>query len=153
MNFDLAQWLQGTENQIDALCQSFENDPYFLLRSHPLLRLSRPLRMQWQKSFELAQPPSVLNYHVVLSEKSWVIGSPQLLPDDVYMLSTMVYSSDSFKAVESWSPVCLRGINDAGFFYCYICFLDPHLCLILLSAQKDAFYELSAFKNRLVQVI
>lgn len=64
----------------------------------------------------------------------------------------MVHASTFFQTAESWTPICLPKFNSLGFLYCYVCFLGPQLSLLLLSAEKEAFFDLSEFKGRVVQV-
>ena len=70
---------------------------------------------------------------------------------DVQLLLNMIYASSSFQSAESWTPICLPKFNAQGFLHAYTCFIGPQLCLVLLSGQKEAFFELSDFKSRFVE--
>ena len=71
---------------------------------------------------------------------------------------------------ENWIPLCLPGFNNTGYVYMYVSFLHlddkgnevkesdqqkgivDHVAIILISANKEAFFELQAMKNNLVEV-
>eukprot|EP01133_Synstelium_polycarpum_P000172 gene172-205_t len=52
---------------------------------------------------------------------------------------------------EAWTPICLPNFNDAGFLHLYICYIFPDVCLLLFSAEAEAFYHLSSCKNAIVK--
>ena len=72
----------------------------------------------------------------------------------------MVNSSTSFKsAPESWMPICLPKFNDKGFLHAYVSYITPtypgpasDLCLVLVSSDRDKFFELSQCKQLILQV-
>jgi hypothetical protein len=72
----------------------------------------------------------------------------------------MVNSSTSFKsAPESWLPICLPKFTDKGFLHAYISFPIPsypgpasNLCIVLVSQDRDTFFEMADCKRLILQV-
>jgi len=87
----------------------------------------------------------------------------------------MLFEAGSVKAGggENWIPLCLPGFNNTGFLYMYVSFLDigddlakvseerpqasstrddGQLAIILISADKEAFYELRQMRDDLIEV-
>lgn len=58
---------------------------------------------------------------------------------------------------ECWIPICFPKFNSNGFLHCYIKFLpnnsltDVKLTLILISPQKDSFFQLRNISNNIIQ--
>ena len=79
---------------------------------------------------------------------------------DLHLIFNMVNSSTSFRSVpESWMPICLPKFNDRGFLHAYVSYLIPSypgpasdLCLVLVSPDRDKFFELSHCRKMIVQV-
>ncbi|KAG9726244.1 DUF254-domain-containing protein, partial [Aureobasidium melanogenum] len=87
----------------------------------------------------------------------------------------MLFEAGSVKAGggENWIPLCLPGFNNTGFLYMYVSFLDigqdtakvseerpqpstsprddDQLAIILISADKEAFYELRQMRDDLIE--
>lgn len=66
----------------------------------------------------------------------------------------MVDCSESFKAAESWTPICLPKFDSDGFLHAHISYLadDCQACLLLLSVEKDSFFVLSEAKQKITEV-
>jgi len=94
-----------------------------------------------------------------------------LHPSDLYLLINLVNSSDAFKGVESWVPVCLPRFDSGfefkiniyikfGFFFfrgclhAHISYLDDScdICLVLMTVNPEHFQILSDFKQRIGEV-
>lgn len=76
----------------------------------------------------------------------------QTLLTTVASLSQPLPSEES---TELWVPLCLPEFNDAGFMYCYVGkfeldSLDKPLTLILLSGNKNSFYEMKSVANYII---
>ncbi|KAI8904400.1 vacuolar fusion protein MON1 [Gorgonomyces haynaldii] len=150
-NFDLRRLLQGTEQQMDLLIDRFELQ---LLPSNPIARMPTKQRQTIQKLFQ--DYPQELLFGVLIGDRRIIHSistrsNLSLHPSDLHLIINLVYSSESFKAVESWTPVCCPHLDPNGFLYCHISFLGPDLCLCLLSPQSDAFFSLSKFKASLLE--
>ena len=64
----------------------------------------------------------------------------QLRGSDLLLLANFVAATPSFRQAEaSWTPLCLPGFNDTGFFYAYVGYLDVpnEVALLLVSASDD----------------
>ncbi|RKO93208.1 vacuolar fusion protein MON1, partial [Blyttiomyces helicus] len=72
---------------------------------------------------------------------------------DIHLVINMISSSTSFQSVESWTPICLPKFNNRAFLHTYISFLGPDLCLVCLSPNKDAFFEMSDYRHRIAQTL
>lgn len=94
-----------------------------------------------------------------------------LHPSDLYLLINLVKSSDAFKGVESWVPICLPrfdsrfvfilnkiNVNNyyrfSGCFHAHISYLDDScdVCLVLLTVNPENFQILSDFKSSINEV-
>ena len=100
------------------------------------------------------------------------LKSCHLHPSDLYVLINLVNSSDSFKGVESWVPICLPKFDSGldcyfkrnffiilyeifrGCLHAYISYLDEScdICLILMSVNPEHFRILSEFRQRIEEV-
>lgn len=94
-----------------------------------------------------------------------------LHPADLYLIINLINSTDAFKGVESWVPVCLPRF-DSGFvkllliefffyvyvfrgcFHAHISYLDDScdVCLVLLTVNPEHFQILSDFKQVINEV-
>lgn len=74
-----------------------------------------------------------------------------LHPSDLYLLTNLVNSSDAFKGVESWVPVCLPRFDSDGCLHAHISYLDDScdVCLILMTVNPEHFQILSDFRQRI----
>lgn len=66
----------------------------------------------------------------------------------------LVECTESFKTAESWTPICLPKFDSDGYLYAHISYLSDNCqaCLLLLSVEKDAFYQLSEAKKKITDV-
>lgn len=83
----------------------------------------------------------------------------------------MIFEADGVKAGggESWIPVCLPGFNSTGYLYMYVSFIDLNdesggvitdddtpkdesVAIVLISADKESFFQLQEMRNKLVEV-
>jgi len=74
-----------------------------------------------------------------------------LHPTDLHLLINLVNSSDAFKGVESWVPVCLPRFDPGGCLHAHISYLDDacDVCLVLMTVNPEHFQILSDFKQRI----
>lgn len=75
-----------------------------------------------------------------------------LHPADLHLIFNLVNSTESFKTVESWAPICLPRFDPSGFLYGYVSYLaeDCQACLLLLTVERDVFHTLKEAKQRIV---
>ena len=73
---------------------------------------------------------------------------------DIHMIFNLVDASTSFQATETWTPICLPKFNDTGFLHAYVCYLpgDSNACLLLISTNREKFFELKQCKERVIEV-
>ncbi|KAI8898879.1 vacuolar fusion protein MON1 [Globomyces pollinis-pini] len=154
INFDLRNLLMGTDVLLNSLIKSFDQ-PWLFLESVRTMLISTKVKKSISKAWNLAKPPKTLSFGMLIANKKLVtLVQPKkhsLGFKDIALIINLIYSSSSFRAVESWSPVCLAEFNSSGYLHCYSCFITPDLCLVLLSVDKNAFFILSQFKRDFVQ--
>lgn len=70
-------------------------------------------------------------------------------PADLHLIQNLVDSSESFKMVESWTPICLPKFDSNGFMHGHVSYLseDCQACLLLLTVDRDVFHTLSDAKQ------
>uniref|UniRef100_A0A674CDF3 Vacuolar fusion protein MON1 homolog n=1 Tax=Salmo trutta TaxID=8032 RepID=A0A674CDF3_SALTR len=63
------------------------------------------------------------------------------------------WRASSFREGEGRMPICHPKFNTAGFFHTHISYLEPafDLCLILVSADREDFFNLSDCKHRFLE--
>lgn len=100
-----------------------------------------------------------------------------LHPGDLHLIFNMLFEAGSVQAGggENWIPLCLPGFNNTGYLYMYVSFLDvdkerevsaerpgssndrrdggeSEVAIILISANKEAFFELRGMRDDVVEV-
>jgi vacuolar fusion protein MON1 len=154
-NLDIRQRLGGTDLLLDRLSKSFKY-PDLFLDAFKSMKLPPKQRRGIQKSWISAKPPKAILFGLVLAKDSIIYSyNPRKQmqhPKDMLLLINMINSSTTFKAVESWVPACLPEFNNTGCLYCYVHFFTTDMAILLLSIDKDAFYELSQFKSNFISV-
>lgn len=70
-------------------------------------------------------------------------------PADLHLIQNLVESSESFKAAEGWTPICLPKFDANGFMHGHVSYLaeDCQACLLLLTVDRDVFSTLSEAKQ------
>jgi len=95
-----------------------------------------------------------------------------LHPGDLQLIFNMLFEAGSIKAGggENWIPLCLPGFNNTGYLYMYVSFLDldnpsddikerpssssgneAEVAVLLISANKEGFFELRQMRDDLVK--
>lgn len=74
-------------------------------------------------------------------------------PADLHLIFNMINSTESFKHSESWTPLCLPKFDSSGFLHAHVSYLteDSSACLLLLTSDRNAFFELSQAKAKIVE--
>lgn len=156
-NFDLRDLMIGTDILLDSVSKSFGSSPFCFLKSTALLKLPSKLRKSASKALSTSNLPKSCIFGLLISNKKLVslyqadkgVG---LGERDIFLLINLFYSAKSFRFAESWIPVCLPQYNTSAFLHCYASFITDELCLILLSVDKDAFFDMSSSKERVIEV-
>eukprot|EP00899_Mesostigma_viride_P025246 jgi/Mesvir1/5906/Mv00676-RA.1 len=147
--YDLRNLLGGTDGVLTSLIHACNWSASVIFRA--LAPLPLPCRVRWAAANALkgSHCPGLFlglllaGHQVVacatqVSKKSKCLGA-----EDVLLLINFVMASESFRLSESMSPVCLPNNNSAAFVHAYVYFLEPEVCLVLLTRQPETFHCLS----------
>ncbi|KAJ3109401.1 Vacuolar fusion protein mon1b [Phlyctochytrium planicorne] len=150
LNYDLRGLLTGTEVFFDEMLRSHLKGPPWFLKSFQCLRVRSAVRNSVHGILVNGAPKNLL--YALLIAKDKVVGMARskrfpLHGMDVLLLINMVNGSTTFRSAESWTPICLPTFHSGAFVHAYVCFLTQDLCLVLVSPDKDAFFEMSAFRS------
>lgn len=147
-NYDLRRLLSGTEKFIDNLLNLMDREPSFLLGSVRCLPLSSSVRETIGQSMLQARAKDLVFAILVAKNQLITLIRPKkysLHPQDLHLIFNLVSASTSFQTAESWTPICLPRFDNSGYLYAHISYLedDCPACLLLLSTDRNAFFELA----------
>lgn len=164
-NFDLRNFLGGTEIFLDALADAMiRSDPGILLGALEVAKLRRSTREKLNKALLNARHEDLLYGMIVAEGRLLSVIRPRrhsLHPSgtlltgpadsiDMQILFSMIFNSNSFlNGNEHWIPICLPKFNSKGFLYAYIC-TQERVAVILISADKNAFFNMREVKEKLL---
>ena len=173
---DLRRPLQGTEPLLSALADTFtRGSPPTLLSALECLKI-RNHRRQAINNILLRSRCSDLLYGLIVAGGRLVsVIRPRthsLHPGDLQLIFNMLFEAGAVNASEgeNWIPMCLPGFNKTGFLYMYVSFLDVfdeeeqrevqknstskehRMAVLLISANKESFYELRSMRDKVVEV-
>ncbi|KAK0260407.1 Vacuolar fusion protein mon1 [Friedmanniomyces endolithicus] len=174
---DLRRPLQGTEQLLDGLADGFtRGSPSTLLSALECLRLRKTHRRAINDTLLNARSPNLLYGLIVAAGRLVSVVRPKkhsLHPGDLHLIFNMLFEAGSVKAGggENWIPLCLPGFNNTGYLYMYVSFFstdttddtkgiherpatagkDDELAIVLISANKEGFFELRKMRNELVK--
>jgi len=154
-NFDLRRLLTGMDKFFAHLCNSMDNDAQYLLGAIHCLPLPGTVRDNISLSLQQAKTDD-LAFAVLISSGRLVsicrMKEHKLDTKDLQIILNFITTSSSFDAGETWLPLCLPHFNPEGFLHAHISYLDESLntCLVLLSADRDAFFQMSEAKSKVV---
>lgn len=177
---DLRRPLQGTEVLLGALADGFTRGSLpTLLSALECLKIRKSHRQVINNTLLKVKSPNLLYGLMVAGGRLVSVVRPRkhsLHPGDLQLIFNMLFEAGSVKAGggENWIPLCLPGFNNTGFLYMYVSFLDigadrakvseerpnpssaprddDQLAIILISADKEAFYELRQMRDDLIDV-
>ncbi|KAF1843971.1 DUF254-domain-containing protein [Cucurbitaria berberidis CBS 394.84] len=175
-NYDLRRPLQGTETLLSALADGFtRGSPSTLLSALECLKLRKSQRTIINNTLLKTRSENLLYGLIVASGKLVSVVRPKkhsLHPGDLHLIFNMLFEAGSVKAGggENWIPLCLPGFNNTGYLYMYVSFLnlehpteqmqerprtsdgaDDEVAILLISAQKEGFFELRGMRDDLVE--
>lgn len=157
-NFDLRPMLAGTEVFLNALTKEMSfGSPGILLGALECLRLRKSVRSKMHTILSERRTKSILYGIIVADSRLVAVIRPRrhsLHPPDLHLIFSMLFNTHSFSKGrgEHWVPICLPKFNATGFLYAYIHFFaPPQVALVLISADKNAFFELQAAKENIVE--
>ena len=172
---DLRRPLQGTESLLSSLADSFtRGSPSTLLSALECLKIRKSHRQTINNTLLKTRVNSLLYGLVVAGGRLVSVVRPKkhsLHPGDLQLIFNMVFEAGGVKAGggENWIPICLPGFNSSGYLYMYVSFLDIHgddpgettedsaskddsIAIVLISADKEGFFELQEMRNIVVEV-
>lgn len=172
---DLRRPLQGTDVLLDGLADGFtRGSPSTLLSALECLRLRKAHRKVINDTLLKVRSANLLYGLIVAAGRLVSVVRPKkhsLHPGDLHLIFNMLFESGSVKAGggENWIPLCLPGFNNTGFLYMYVSFFstsesvlhpeaerpssagkDDELAIVLISANKESFFELRNMRDDLV---
>lgn len=176
-NYDLRRPLQGTETLLSALADGFtRGSPSTLLSALECLKLRKSHRSTINNTLLKTRSENLLYGLIVASGKLVSVVRPKkhsLHPGDLHLIFNMLFEAGSVKAGggENWIPLCLPGFNNTGYLYMYVSFLNLHnpgeqmeerprtrdggedeVAILLISAEKESFFEMRKMRDNLVEV-
>lgn len=171
---DLKRPLQGSETLLSTLADSFtRGSPSTLLSALECLKIRKSHRQTINNTLLKAKVKNLLYGLVVAGGRLVSVVRPKkhsLHPGDLQLLFNMIFEAEAVKAGggESWIPVCLPGFNSNGYLCMYVSFLDiredvdtaaenaasaeESVAIILISTDKESFFELQSMRNTFVEV-
>ena len=169
---DLKRPLQGSETLLSSLADSFtRGSPSTLLSALECLKIRKSHRQSINNILLKTKTTNLLYGLVVAGGRLVSVLRPKkhsLHPGDLQLIFNMIFEADGVKAGggESWIPVCLPGFNSSGYLYMYVSFLDlrddikdngdpikdESVAIILISPDKESFFEMQGMRNSLVEV-
>lgn len=169
-NFDLRNFLESTDFEnldeiCSLLCQRFYPDALLgALRSLSMRKSHRAQlheAMSQQLIRETDLPRGTLLYGLIVApdNKLCSVLRPKghtLHTTDLHLLFSLIFHrfQNLDDSQELWVPICFPKFNANGFLYSYIKFLSrSNSVLVLISAQKDAFFNLKSFADSLMKEI
>ena len=173
---DLRRPLQGTESLLSALADTFtRGSAPALLSALECLKIKNHHRQAINSSMLKARCKELLYGLVVAGGRLVSVIRPRthsLHPGDLQLIFNMLFEAGGVIASEgeNWIPMCLPGFNKNGYLYMYVSFLDvieekdepetgpvdtskeDRIAVLLISANKESFYELRTMRDELVGV-
>ncbi|XP_054711545.1 vacuolar fusion protein MON1 homolog A-like [Uloborus diversus] len=157
-NYDLRRLLGGAEKFLDRLVDVMDKDPSFLLNAVRCLPLDNSIReVIAQTLTQYCGKIKNIVFAILLAENQLVtlvrMKKYFLHPVDLHLVMNLVSSSESFKSVETWIPICLPKFDASGFLHGHISYLDEEnkCCLLLLTVDKDMFFPLKECRSKIVE--
>jgi len=172
---DLRRPLQGTDILLDGLADGFtRGSPSTLLSALECLRLRKTHRRAINDTLLKVRSPNLLYGLIIAAGRLVSVVRPKkhsLHPGDLHLIFNMLFEAGGVKAGggENWIPLCLPGFNNTGYLYMYVSFFSAsdsgtaaderpgsaggsdELAIVLISANKEGFYELRKMRNELVE--
>ncbi|KAI8975580.1 vacuolar fusion protein MON1 [Mycotypha africana] len=155
VNFDLRRLLGGTEVFLESLSDLFSKDHSFMLSGLQCLRLSKTVREQIGQVLATGRVKNILYGMIVCKGQLVTLLRPKrhsLHPSDLHLLFNMLTGSTTFHhTAESWTPICLPKFNAKGFLHAYICYIEKDVSIVVISTDKNNFFEISDWKTKMVE--
>ncbi|CAK7268946.1 Vacuolar fusion protein mon1 [Sporothrix epigloea] len=177
---DLRKPLQGTESLLASLADSFtKGSPSALLGALECLRLRKSQRSSITSTFLKQRTEKLLYGLIVAGGKLVSVIRPRkhsLHPSDLQLIFNMLFESGGIQTGggENWIPLCLPAFNNRGYLYMYVSFFDDDgnemkkthsadrtastasdegIAIILISTDKESFYDLKEMREKVAQTM
>ena len=153
--FDPQGLLRGAEPVLRMACRRGECDPAAPLEAFTPLPLARASRRALLGPRLAAGAPPELQWALLFSETHVVAsararGAAELHPDDILTTMNFLLETESLRACESLTPLCLPRFNAGAFAQAHVRFFaggaglgDAAVCLALIATSPDCFHALS----------
>jgi len=156
-NYDLRIMIRGCERLLDSLANAMDADPSFMLSAVRVLELAQTTRDAVSNTISrgCAKIRNVVFAILIIENRLIALVRKKeyfIHPADLHLILNLVNSTESFKHSESWTPVCLPKFNSSGFLHGHVSYLtdDCDACLLMLTTERDIFFELSEAKHKIV---
>jgi len=157
-NYDLRRLLLGSERLMTHLSAAMDADPSFLLsavRCLPLAAATRDTVSESIVRFAGKVPDTVFGILIADNQLVTLVRMKKyyIHPADLHLIFNLINSSENFKLSESWTPICLPKFDSGGFLHAHVSYLTDTspACLLLLSLERNAFFDLSAARGKIVE--
>lgn len=155
-NYDLRQLIGGTEVFLNALTREMSiGSPGILLGSLECLFLRKSVRNKINNVLIERRTKSLLYGMIIADSRLVSVIRPRrhsLHPPDLHLVFSMLFNTTSFsKGGEHWVPICLPKFNSTGFLYAYIYFFIPECAIVLISPDKNSFFEMRECKEHILE--
>ncbi|KAF9127663.1 Vacuolar fusion protein mon1b [Mortierella sp. 14UC] len=153
-NFDLRGLIGGTEIFLDSLGKLMNTYPGFMLGAIQCLTMPRELRDKVGTVLGRAKCKPLLYALLVTPTQLITLLRPRthsMHPADLHLIFNLLSGSTTFESSESWTPICLPKFNNKSFLHAYICYIAKKVCMLLISPDKDSFFEMSNVKQKVVE--
>lgn len=164
-NLDLRRLLSGSERLFynllanDGCSTKVSNNVFtFLTNSIRVFPLPTTVRSQITSAIQSnCSKIKNLVFAVLIANNKLIslvrLKAYSIHPADLRLIFNLVECSESFKSSENWSPICLPRFDKNGFLHAYVSYLadDCQACLLLLSVDRDGFFELKDAKVKITE--
>merc|ERR1719167_238182 len=141
-----------------SLSKSMDTDPSYFLSAVRCLPLPSAVRdLVSETIIRFAGKVSDVVFGILIADNQLVtlvrMKKSFIHPADLHLIFNLINSSESFKHSESWTPICLPKFDSGGFLHAHVSYLtdDSPACLLLLTLDRNAFFDLSAARGKIVE--
>jgi len=153
-NYDLRKMLSGSERLMNHLSSSMDTDPSFFLSSVRCLALVPAVRDVVSESIiRYCGKMKNVVFGVVVADNQLVtlvrMKKYFIHSADLHLLFNLINATESFKNSESWTPICLPKFDASGFLHAHVSYISDKVCLVLITIDRNAFFELSEARGKI----
>jgi hypothetical protein len=153
-NYDLRRMLSGSERLMHHLSASMDTDPSFFLSSVQCLELAPAVRDVVSESIiRYCGKMKNIVFGIVVARNQLItlvrMKKYCIHPADLHLIFNLVNATASFKDSESWTPLCLPKFDSSGFLHAHVSYIGPDVCMLLITVDRNAFFELSAARSKI----